>query len=180
MVFAPDTELALATTAALVNTVRSGADELATSADLDAFCARYEFSGRRSHDAAELRAVRALRATLRGLWEPEADVVAERVNRLLAEHRALPQLVRHDAWDWHLHAVSPEAPLASRIAVEAAMAWVDVIRSGELDRLRRCADPDCDGVLADLSRNRSRRFCDRGCGNRANVRAYRARRAASA
>jgi predicted RNA-binding Zn ribbon-like protein len=32
-------------------------------------------------------------------------------------------------------------------------------------------------VLVDLSKNRSRRFCDSGCGNRTNVAAYRARRA---
>jgi hypothetical protein len=33
-------------------------------------------------------------------------------------------------------------------------------------------------VLVDLSRNRSRRFCDvNGCANRAHVAAYRARRA---
>ena len=48
-----------------------------------------------------------------------------------------------------------------------------------LDRLRRCAGDGCDQVLVDLSRNRSRRFCDAGCGNRANVAAYRARRRAA-
>jgi len=36
----------------------------------------------------------------------------------------------------------------------------------------------CGGVLVDLSKNRSKRFCDAGCGNRAAVNAYRARRAA--
>jgi predicted RNA-binding Zn ribbon-like protein len=59
--------------------------------------------------------------------------------------------------------------------VEAAMAFMDVIRMKQLDRLRRCAADDCDDVLVDLSKNRSRRFCDSGCGNRMNVAAYRAR-----
>ncbi|MDT4918514.1 MAG: hypothetical protein QOH89_3214, partial [Pseudonocardiales bacterium] len=54
----------------------------------------------------------------------------------------------------------------------------DVIRGDELDRLRVCAASDCEDVLIDLSKNRSRRFCDSGCGNRANVAAYRARLAA--
>jgi predicted RNA-binding Zn ribbon-like protein len=62
------------------------------------------------------------------------------------------------------------------MAVEAAMAFVDVVRAGELDRLKTCAAGDCDDVVVDLSRNRSRRFCDGGCGNRENVRAYRDRR----
>lgn len=88
----------------------------------------------------------------------------------------MPQLVRHDAWDWHLHATSADSALVSRIAVESSMAIVDLVRSGELSRLGLCAADDCDGVLVDLSRNRSKRFCDTGnCGNRVHVAAYRAR-----
>jgi predicted RNA-binding Zn ribbon-like protein len=56
------------------------------------------------------------------------------------------------------------------------MAFVDVIRTDELDRLRVCTADDCNNVVVDLSKNRSRRFCERGCGNRANVAAYRARK----
>ena len=143
----------------------------------------HEFTGSRAHDAAELRAVRRLRPRLREAWTlavdgQEAEAVGE-VNALLAEARALPQLVRHDQWSWHLHATPPEAPLATRMAVEAAMAVVDLIRSQELDRLKVCEADDCDDVLVDLSKNRSRRYCDGGCGNRANVAAYRARRARS-
>ena len=91
---------------------------------------------------------------------------------------ALPQLVRHDGWDYHLHATPPDAPLADRMAVEAAMAVVDVIRMGELDRLRVCGADDCEDVLVDLSKNRSRRFCATTCSNRTNVSAYRQRQAA--
>ncbi len=99
------------------------------------------------------------------------------VNELLAEARALPQLVRHDGWDYHLHATSSDEPVAVRMAVEAAMALVDVIRAQETDRLRSCAAQDCQDVVVDLSRNRSRRYCEQGCGNRVAVAAYRARRA---
>jgi predicted RNA-binding Zn ribbon-like protein len=59
------------------------------------------------------------------------------------------------------------------------MAFADVIRSGQLDRLRRCAAAQCDDVLVDLSKNRSRRFCSIACANRTNVAAYRTRRAAA-
>ena len=45
------------------------------------------------------------------------------------------------AGTYHLHATSREAPLATRMAVEAAMALVDVIRAGELDRLRSLRRP---------------------------------------
>ena len=60
------------------------------------------------------------------------------------------------------------------------MGFVDVIRGDERDRIRICAADDCEAVLVDFSRNRSKRYCDTGnCGNRANVAAYRARRASS-
>jgi len=63
-----------------------------------------------------------------------------------------------------------------RLAAEAGMAFADLIRAGELDRLRVCAGDDCDAVLVDLTRNRSRIYCDTGnCGNRQHVAAYRAR-----
>ena len=38
------------------------------------------------------------------------------------------------------------------------------------------AGDGCERVIVDLSKNRSRRFCEAGCGNKANVAAYRARR----
>ena len=97
---------------------------------------------------------------------------------MLAEARAVPRLVRHDALDWHIHAVDDDAPLADRILVETAMAMVDVIRADEMGRLGVCAADDCDGVVLDLSRNRSRRYCSTTCGNREAVAAYRARQRA--
>jgi predicted RNA-binding Zn ribbon-like protein len=99
------------------------------------------------------------------------------VNALLARHRATPRVVRHDDLGWHVHAVSDDAPLPTRIGVETAMAMVDVVRAGELSRLSVCADEDCDGVVLDLSRNRSKMFCSTACSNRAAVAAYRRRQA---
>lgn len=177
LLFAHDTEVALAVVVALVNTEDDGS--LDTIADLDAFVTHWRWTGSHRHTRAELDAVQALRPRLRELWNRDTDGVVGIVNALLADARALPQLVKHDDWDYHLHATQPEAPLADRMAVEAAMALVDVVRVNALDRLRSCAADDCRDVLVDLSKNRSRRFCDSGCGNRANVAAYRARRSAA-
>lgn len=180
MLFAHDTEMSLAATAALINTVpaasHSGDDELSSPEQLTAFLDRFEFTGFRANDARELAEMRALRPRLRELWTRDADGVVHLINELLREADALPQLVRHDDWDWHLHATPPAAPVAQRAQVEAAMAVIDLVRAGELSRLRECAAEDCDAVVVDLSRNRSRRYCDVGnCGNRANVAAYRQR-----
>ncbi len=109
----------------------------------------------------------------------DVDRAVVEVNRLLTAANALPQLRRHDGLDWHIHATEPEAPLAERVRVEAALALVDVIRSGATDRLRICSAEDCDGLLVDLSRNGSKRFCSVRCGNRMNVNAYRERQAGS-
>jgi hypothetical protein len=38
---------------------------------------------------------------------------------------------------------------------------------------------DCNAVTIDLTKNKSKRYCDGGCSNRAAVAAYRARRATS-
>jgi predicted RNA-binding Zn ribbon-like protein len=162
--------------AALVNTDSDSDGELLPdAAALDEFVTRWGWTGGRLHDQAELDAVRAIRPRLRALWAADEDTAVDLVNAMLRETRALPQLVKHDQWDYHLHATPPDAALADRMLVEAAMAFMDVIRMKQLDRLRRCAADDCDDVLVDLSKNRSRRFCDSGCGNRMNVAAYRAR-----
>lgn len=179
MLFAHDTECALTAAAALVNTEGPDREGLPDVAALDAFVAAHGWTGRHEHTTAELRSVRKLRSRLRRIWYADTDEVVAIVNGLLREAKALPQLIRHDDEPYHLHAVPRDAPLATRMAVEAAMAVADLVRSGELSRLRRCAHPTCDNVLVDLSKNRSRRFCDAGCGNRAAVTAYRARKAAA-
>jgi predicted RNA-binding Zn ribbon-like protein len=179
MLFAHDTEVSLNATAALINTARGGREELPDVAALDEFVAYWRWTGSRTHDQQELDQVRRLRPLLARLWEMSEDEAADLVNTLLRDAGALPQLLKHDGWDYHIHATTAEAPLADRMAVDAAMAFADVIRAGELTRLRICAAPDCDDVVVDLSKNRSRRFCGLTCANRVNVAAYRSRRAAS-
>lgn len=177
MIFAHDTATALQAAAALVNSAAEP-DTLTEPSDLAAFFTEQGYTGRHDGDEAELQAVRALRADLRRLLLAERDEAVDLVNAMLREHDALPQLVRHEGFDWHLHAVDTDRPFAVRICVETAMAMIDVIRADEFSRFDVCADDDCDGVVVDLSRNRSRRFCSTACGNRNAVAAYRARRAA--
>lgn len=180
MVFAPDTEVALRTVVNLINTAANGREGLATLEDLDAFLAAEGFSGGRRRDNAELESVLELRRELAAVWTADEDAAVDTVNRLLRDANALPQLMKHDGWDWHLHATAPDAPLADRMSTEAAMALADVIRGKEMDRMRTCESEDCNAAVLDLSRNRSKRYCDTGnCANRAHVAAYRARQAAA-
>jgi predicted RNA-binding Zn ribbon-like protein len=175
VILTDDTEVGLKAAVSLVNSAEEP-ETLGTVADLEAWFTGWGYTGRHDGDDAELRAVHALRPVLRELLLSERDDAAELVNRLLAEARAVPQLRRHDGLDWHIHAVPNDAPLDRRIAVETAMAMVDLIRADELSRLSVCADERCEGLVLDLSRNRSRRYCSTTCANRNAVAAYRARR----
>ncbi len=45
--------------------------------------------------------------------------------------------------------------------------------SERLERVRKCAAEDCNSLFMDLTKNRSRRWCDmKGCGNRAKARKH--------
>ncbi|HLR43793.1 MAG TPA: CGNR zinc finger domain-containing protein [Brevibacterium sp.] len=116
----------------------------------------------------------------RGASAPAPDRTsraAALANALFQETHALPQLQEHDGWGWHLHAVPNEAGIAIRTAADIAIALADAVVDGEASRIGPCSAVDCDALFVDLSRNRSKRFCDRGnCANRTHVAAYRARR----
>src|SRR3954449_11856135 len=174
MLFANDTEWSLRSAVALVNSAEDP-DTLTTVEQLHAWYDEHGFTGRHDSDEAELESLRALRPLLRELLTTDRDRAAELVNGLLAEAQAVPQLRRHDGLDWHIHAVPADAPLARRVAVEVAMAMIDLIRSDELSRLAVCADARCNGLVLDLSRNRSRRYCSTTCAHPNAVAAYRAR-----
>ena len=180
MVFIRDTELSLRAATYLVNTLPGFDDDdtLATAAQFEDYLRVNPYTGLIRRDDSELEAIRDIRPRLRRLWEVDREGAVPLVNEMLADGRALPRLVRHDEFDWHVHATSDEAPLATRILVEAAMAFVDVIRSDEYDRVRICSADDCNSVYVDFSKNGSKRYCDTGnCGNRMNVNAYRRRKA---
>jgi len=182
MVFTHDTDLNLRHAAALVNTApghgSSGVEDLPDVPAVLAWMDEWGWTGGRPSTPEEVAQLHRVRARVDHLWQaPLAEQVAE-VNALLAAGNAVPRLVDHDDVGWHVHGTDDDAPLAERFAVEVAMAMIDVIRAGERERLSVCSADDCDDVYVDLSRNRSRKFCDGTCGTRANVAAYRARKAA--
>lgn len=175
MSFADDTSAALEAAVWLANSLGEP-DELTRLADLVDYFERFGYTGRHP-EAADLEPVRAIRPRLRVLFLASRDGAVPMVNEILAELHAVPRLVRHGDVDWHIHATTDDGPLAQRILVETAMAMVDVIRADEMSRFGVCAADDCDGIVLDLSRNRSRKFCSTSCTNRMAVAAYRARRA---
>ncbi len=190
MLFAHDTSAALVLAADLVNTAPGAgtpAEALPDARALETFLDEHYVLPRRAARPGDLDAVRALRPRLRAAWaavagDPAIPRLAALINELLDDSDARPWLVDHGGgWGWHLHVTRPDAPLVHRIAAQAGFALAELVRLGETERLRQCAAPGCQAVLVDLSRNRSRLYCDTGnCGNRQHVAAYRARRLLSA
>jgi hypothetical protein len=179
--FAADQLEALTACADLINTGRSSDGEgLRDVADVQAFGDRYAFHGTGAgpRDLSRLRAHRRRLDAISASCESGDDEAAiQMLNALLAETGAVPQIVAHDGRGPHIHVSRPAAPLADRIAAHLAMGLAELVVSGESERVRSCASPTCREVFVDLSRNRSRRYCDsRTCGNRLHVAAYRARR----
>ncbi|TWS22078.1 RNA-binding protein [Tsukamurella sputi] len=181
MKFAHDTEPSLVMAADLVNSDYGQTETLDTVGALKDYLRRHEFTGWSSASTEDLDPVHTLRTELALAWSAgHPDRVAAIVNDMLAATPQQPRLTRHGSWDWHLHFTPDDAPIPVRMRAEFAMALVDLVRSGNVDRLKTCAADDCDRVLVDLSKNRSRRFCTEGnCGNRTHVAAYRERRATS-
>ena len=174
-----DTVCALGTVVDVVNTSPevTGEELLPDIAALQDLVERREVSevGRLTHD--DLAAVRRLRARLHAVFTAADEPAAIRlVNALIADARTTPRLTDHDDWPLHMHYYAPGARVAEHLAADCGMALAFVIAAGERQRLATCAAPDCQRVLIDLSRNRSKRYCDaRTCGNRLHVAAYRAR-----
>jgi predicted RNA-binding Zn ribbon-like protein len=181
--FGADLLEALTACAELINTGRAPAGEgLRTVADVASFGRRYAFAGRPAGpaDVGLLLSHRARLDAVAAACEAGDDAAASAMlNALLAETGAVPQIVAHDGRGPHIHVSRPAAALADRMAAHFAMALAELVVAGESQRVRSCASPTCREVFVDMSRNRSRRYCNsRTCGNRLHVAAYRARRSA--
>ena len=174
MVFTHDAESALVAAVELVNTLSAPA-ERAMPGQLAAFYRRHGYTGRLAATGAELDRVRKLRPELRDLLLADRDTAAVLINEALARESLAVRLVRHDGQDWHVHPAAPDADFATKVWVETLFAMIEVVREDEHSRLGLCADPSCERLVLDLSRNRSRRFCSPACGNRQAVAAYRSR-----
>ena len=171
--------------AELINSGRSAAGEQLTDLQaVQSFADRYAFYGAPA-EPADLDVLRSYRARLDEIAVAcEAgtmDVAIARLNALLAQTGASPQIASHNGRGPHIHVSRPDSPLPDRMAAHFAMGLAWLIVAGQAARIRSCGSPTCNDVFVDLSRNRSRRYCDsRTCGNRLHVAAYRARKHSAA
>ncbi|MFE4717130.1 CGNR zinc finger domain-containing protein [Streptomyces sp. NPDC056728] len=153
-------------------------DGLADVAALGEFVRRNDISDVGTLTERDLDGVQSVRGRFTAVFAaPDPHAAASLINELVAAAGTTPRLTDHDGYDWHVHYFAPGASVADHLAADCGMALAFFVVAGEQERLRRCEAPDCRRAFVDLSRNRSRRYCDsRTCGNRLHVAAYRARR----
>jgi predicted RNA-binding Zn ribbon-like protein len=73
-----------------------------------------------------------------------------------------------------------EATPLERLHFEVVRSAIELLMSGNLDRVRECQGESCSWLFLDTSRNGKRRWCDmQACGNRAKVRRFRTQQSRS-
>jgi len=113
---------------------------------------------------------RILQSILLGRGAAQSDLVV--LNEELQTARSARQLAatsRGFEWRWGKPGVAFD-----KILWLVAESAADLLTTGDLSRLRQCGGDDCGWLFEDITRNRSRHWCDtRDCGNRDRVRRFR-------
>jgi predicted RNA-binding Zn ribbon-like protein len=127
--------------------------------------------------AKEFETALALRETIYRLFNAQTEGKAaaprdlETLNQALAHAPARSTLRRgRDGYSWDVDARSGTA-----LALLAPVLWSagDLLAGPRLDRVRRCANPECGWLFLDDSRAGKRRWCSMSaCGNRAKARRH--------
>ncbi|GAB3849397.1 hypothetical protein GCM10028800_19080 [Nesterenkonia populi] len=193
--FNPEINRALTAAADLINTeagLRSNQqapDTLTTVEGLRTYAGRQDAGldwPTSTVDRPQLEKVQGLRTALRQIWN-QAPVTgtqpAEQINELLAGVGTRLEKVDDPGRDKPPFRQAPipvSKKLGDVMTATIAAGLAHLVVEEETSRLRTCKGEDCDAAIIDLTRNRSKLFCDFGnCANRAHVRAYRARQAAA-
>lgn len=146
--------------------------------DVEALLQQHHVSGTiRPDDLDDLAAV--ARGLAQVFAAPTTSAAAAVLNALLASAPVHPYISEHDGEDAHLHFAAPPASTVERLRCDTAMALAVVLCDYGRERLGSCAAEGCRRVFVDTSRNASRRYCSDAHANRANVAAFRARRAST-
>jgi predicted RNA-binding Zn ribbon-like protein len=89
-------------------------------------------------------------------------------NKYLGEAMMRSQIVKtQDGYRWDMTANKTQLDWILNPVIRSA---ADLLVSEEIRQVKRCADPTCGWLFLDISRNRSRRWCDMAdCGNRAKA-----------
>lgn len=176
----PEVPAPVAVVRDFINTTdhETGADELTTTTQLQRYLSTEGLLTASSRATSEdLALARRLRSALRRSLEQNHDggqAPLPELSTALGELRV--------GLDW-----SDDGPVLVPAArgVSGALAMIGIAThraatEGRWWRMKICSSDECEWAYYDHSKNRSRQWCEYGCGNRVKTRAYRARQRALA
>jgi len=177
-----DVPRAMALVRDFVNTSdrEEGTDELGTREGFSSWLSAADLVptvGRPTSTESELALARRLRGGLRRALELNHDGGTEPVPELQDALAELPVVL---GWDGTAPVLTTRASGVLGGLAKVALAAHEAVSSGEWARLKICAFDECEWAYVDQSKNRSRAYCEYGCGNKLKTRAYRARQRGAA
>jgi predicted RNA-binding Zn ribbon-like protein len=151
-------------------------EHLATPADLAEFLAEHGISWPRRPGAADLAAVREVRAEVRRLFTASTQSeVVQQLNALLRDARVNMRVARERGGAGIQWSVDESMPLAQALRAAAAVSAAHLVKDFGFERLRVCGADPCADVFLDVSKRGEQRFCGPRCATRVRVAAHRAR-----
>jgi predicted RNA-binding Zn ribbon-like protein len=174
----PDVPAPIAVVRDFVNTTdyETGTDELTTPAELSQYLVREGLLERTEPaDDDDLALARRLRSGLRRALELNHDGAEEALPALAETLADLPVAL---AWDGAGTGLRAGGTGVRGALARIGLAAHEATSEGIWWRLKICASDECEWAYYDHSKNRSRNWCEYGCGNKIKTRAYRARKAA--
>jgi predicted RNA-binding Zn ribbon-like protein len=154
-----------------------GTDDLTSPAELAEYLAQRSLAPRGVEaSAADLDIALRLRAGLRRALELNHDGTQEALPELAEVMVGLPVTI---TWTPEGTVLTTTDQTARGGLARIAIAAHEAVAAGVWWRLKICAWDECEWAFYDHSKNRSRNWCEYGCGNKVKTRAYRARRAAA-
>jgi len=176
----PDVPASIAVVRDFVNTTdhETGIDEVTTRAELVRYLAGEGLLPDTARATTEdLALARRLRAGLRRALEANHDGVADTMPELAQAFAELPVTL---GWTETGAVLEPSGPAVKRALARIGVAAHEAASEGIWWRLKICAYDECEWAYYDNSKNRSRSWCEYGCGNKVKTRNYRARQRAQA
>jgi predicted RNA-binding Zn ribbon-like protein len=174
----PDVPAPIAVVRDFVNTtdLETATDELTTQAELVRYLVREGLlSGTARATTEDLALARRLRSGLRRALEANHDGAAATLPELASALNELPVTLEWTAAGATLR--SSGAGVRGALA-QIGLAAHEAAGEGIWWRLKICSSDECEWAYYDHSKNRSRSWCEYGCGNKVKTRAYRARQRA--
>ena len=115
---------------------------------------------------------RISRAVVLGKAPQQADLeILDQEARVAHSRRKLTLVKKGFMWEWN-----DTKLMLDRILWPVSISAVEMLTAADLTRLRQCQGEDCGWLFDDMTRNRSRQWCDmKDCGNIAKVRRFRSR-----